>query len=111
MNGIRGDLAAERTVDVTEPWAMTDPGCDEIRELMLAEGDRELSEFELGRIERHVSSCPGCEAEVAGDPIERAQLRAVRDEIDWPVEREWQEVEAGIAATRPGTRWLRPRPR
>ncbi len=37
-----------------------DSNCADVRRLMLAEDERELSEFENRRIEKHLSECPAC---------------------------------------------------
>lgn len=71
-----------------------DPECTVIRELMLAEADRDLTVAESDRIETHVCACDACLALLAGDDERLSLPGAATHPLAWtpPLPAEWRRV-------------------
>ncbi|MEE8142614.1 MAG: zf-HC2 domain-containing protein, partial [Planctomycetota bacterium] len=67
-----------------------DATCAKIRQLMLAEADRELSTAEAGRIEEHVAACSACQGVLAGeDGMAALDLLLRKAPVEYPGEAAW----------------------
>ncbi|MEM7262499.1 MAG: hypothetical protein AAF488_10955 [Planctomycetota bacterium] len=75
-----------------------DPECAEIVELMLAEGERELSEFEARRVQQYVERCPAILDFLEGRTPESSAQDELWDAIPvpMPTEEEWRAVDIKV---------------
>ncbi len=85
----------EKTMDeLLEP---ADSRCAEIRNLMLAEAERDLTGFESKRLEKHINECSACQSVLAGEGTSEVVDRLLREiPIEYPDEAAWSSLQERI---------------
>ncbi|MGE3166214.1 MAG: zf-HC2 domain-containing protein [Planctomycetota bacterium] len=73
-----------------------DTECATIRRLMLTAQERDLSDFEAARVERHVNECRACTEILEGTGDATPSEAPGQRFVPTPSEEEWARVKAGI---------------